>query len=80
MEQPATTAEAQSSDLKTESQKVFELLREAILSGRFKPGDKLPQRGLAEEFESTTITVRDALRSLESEGLVEIVPKWGGEG
>ena len=64
-------------EYKTESQKVYEAIRESILSGKFKPGDRLPQRRLAEEFDATTITVREALRYLETEGLVVIQPKWG---
>ena len=62
---------------KTEAQKVYEAIREAILNGDFAPGDRLPQRRLADQFGTTTITVREALRSLESEGLVVIEPKWG---
>lgn len=64
-------------EYKTEAQKVYESIKEAILSGRFGPGDRLPQRRLADEFDATTITVREALRSLETEGLVVIEPKWG---
>lgn len=62
---------------KTEAQKVYESIREAILNGQFRPGERLPQRRLADQFSTTTITVREALRSLESEGLVVIEPKWG---
>ncbi len=62
---------------KTESQKAYEAMRHAILSGRFRPGDRLPQRRLADEFGATTITIREAFRSLENEGLVAIEPKWG---
>lgn len=62
---------------KTESQKVYESIKAAILTGEFAPGDRLPQRRLADQFDTTTITVREALRALESEGLVLIEPKWG---
>lgn len=62
---------------KTESQKVYEAIKEAIISGRFSSGERLPQRKLADDFDATTITVREALRSLENEGLVVIEPKWG---
>lgn len=64
-------------EYKTESQKAYEAIRHAILSGRFRPGDRLPQRRMAEQFGATTITVREALRYLENEGLVAIEPKWG---
>ncbi len=62
---------------RTEYQKVSDALRNAILRGDFSPGERLPQRKLAEQFGTTTITVREALRTLCSEGLVEIEPKWG---
>jgi len=61
----------------TEHQKLYEAIRSAILSGEYAPGEKLPQRKLAQKFGATTITVREALRSLESEGLIMIEPKWG---
>ncbi len=64
-------------EYKTESRKVYESIREAIISGRFGPSERLPQRKLADEFGATTITVREALRALETEGLVVIEPKWG---
>ncbi|MDY7030092.1 MAG: GntR family transcriptional regulator, partial [Spirochaetota bacterium] len=62
---------------RTEYQKVSDALRDAILRGDFSPGERLPQRKLADQFGTTTITVREALRTLCSEGLVEIEPKWG---
>jgi len=62
---------------RTEYQKVSDALRDAILRGDFSPGERLPQRKLAGQFGTTTITVREALRTLCSEGLVEIEPKWG---
>ena len=62
---------------RTEYEKITEELRNAILRGDFSPGERLPQRRLAEQFSATTITIREALRSLSNEGLVEIEPKWG---
>ena len=64
-------------EYRTESQKVAEKIKEAILTGKFLHGDKLPQRKIAEMFGTTTIVVREALRLLEVEGLVFIEPKWG---
>ena len=46
------------------------LLRELIISGELKPGVQLRQRGLAERFGVSVTPVREALRWLESEGLV----------
>ena len=64
-------------DFRTEYEKVYENIRDAILAGDFKAGDKLPQRKLAEMYNATTITVREALRALQSDGLIVIEPKWG---
>jgi DNA-binding GntR family transcriptional regulator len=64
-------------DFRTEYQKIYEEIRDAIIAGEYAPGEKLPQRKLAEKFDTTTITVREAFRSLESEGLISIEPKWG---
>lgn len=46
------------------------LLRELIISGELKPGEQLRQRDLAERFGVSVTPVREALRWLESEGLV----------
>jgi DNA-binding GntR family transcriptional regulator len=45
-------------------------LRDAILSGRFKPGDRLVERRLAEEVGVSLASIRNALQQLEHEGLV----------
>jgi DNA-binding GntR family transcriptional regulator len=64
-------------DYRTEYQKVYDAIRSAIMEGEYAPGERLPQRKLAEKYETTTITVREALRFLESDGLIVIEPKWG---
>ena len=64
-------------DFRTEYEKVYEAIRNAVIAGRYAPGQRLPQRKLAEAFNTTTITVREALRFLEQDGLILIEPKWG---
>lgn len=56
---------------------VFEAMREAILSGRLKPGERLMEVQLAEEMGVSRTPVREAIRKLELEGLVVIVPRKG---
>lgn len=52
-------------------------LREAITSGRFKPGEKLVERELCELLDVSRPSVREALRKLEAEKLITIVPHRG---
>lgn len=52
-------------------------LREAIFDGRLRSGDRLGQEAIARELGTSRIPVREALRELESEGLVTIVPHSG---
>lgn len=54
-------------------------LREAILSGTFRRGDRLPSEvELSESFSVSRTTVREALRSLASEGLISKTPGASG--
>lgn len=52
-------------------------LRAAILQGRFVPGQRLDQGELARELGVSRIPVREALRTLDAEGLVELNPHHG---
>ncbi|MBA3739494.1 MAG: GntR family transcriptional regulator, partial [Actinobacteria bacterium] len=54
-------------------------LRDAILSGELRPGDRLLQEQLAEQLRVSRIPLRDALRRLEAEGLVTMGPRRGAE-
>ncbi len=54
-----------------------EMLRDAILTSKLKPGLKLNQQDLAEEFDMSPTPVREILRRLEAEGLVVYIPRKG---
>lgn len=56
---------------------VFETLREAIISGKLLPGERLMEIQLAEEMGVSRTPVREAIRKLELEGLVVMVPRKG---
>lgn len=56
---------------------IAEELREAILNGELHAGDKLKQEEIAQRFESSLIPAREALRNLESEGLVTFITNKG---
>lgn len=56
---------------------VFESLREAIISGHLRPGERLMEIQLAEEMGVSRTPVREAIRKLELEGLVVMIPRKG---
>ncbi len=52
---------------------IAEQIKSAILNGTFVPGDKLPsERELAERFQASRISIREALGSLRGSGLLEV--------
>ncbi|MCL6445767.1 MAG: GntR family transcriptional regulator [Alicyclobacillus sp.] len=52
-------------------------LRQAIVSGQLKPGQKLSEEALAQQFGVSRTPVREAFKQLEREGLVQIIPRVG---
>jgi DNA-binding GntR family transcriptional regulator len=56
---------------------VEDKLREAIFSGQFKPGEWLRQLRVAEQLGVSEIPVREALKKLAAEGLIEYMPYRG---
>ena len=59
------------------SQRVAEELRRSILTNRRRPGDRLVEDRLSEELGVSRIPVREALRVLAGEGLVDVQPRRG---
>ena len=56
---------------------VTRALRDAIVEGRLQPGERIRQEAVAREFGTSRIPVREALRQLQSEGLVTLSPNVG---
>lgn len=56
---------------------VFETLRQAILRGELKPGERLMEIHLAQKLGVSRTPVREAIRKLELEGLVRMIPRKG---
>ena len=52
-------------------------LREAIIAGKYAPGERIRQDELAGQHGASRLPVRDALRILEAEGLVTLVANAG---
>ncbi|MEE1249504.1 MAG: GntR family transcriptional regulator [Lachnospiraceae bacterium] len=59
------------------STKVFHTIREDILSGKYRPNEELKEKNIGDEFGVSRTPVREALRQLELEGLVSIIPNKG---
>lgn len=56
---------------------ILTVLRQAIISGKLKPGERLTERMLSRHFGTSTMPVKEALRIMEAEGLVETKPRRG---
>ncbi len=56
---------------------IFETLRKAIVSGDIKPGERLMEVSLANQMGVSRTPVREAIRRLEAEGLVTMIPRKG---
>lgn len=58
---------------------VFQTLRQAILRGELKPGERLMEIHLAQRLGVSRTPIREAIRKLELEGLVTMIPRRGAE-
>ena len=58
---------------------VFNTLRQAILKGELKPGERLMEIALADKLGVSRTPIREALRKLEQEGLVVMIPRRGAQ-
>ncbi len=66
-------------DSKTVSDRVYLLIKNAIIDGQMKPGERIVQENLTKQLNVSRTPVRDALQRLNSEGLVVITPFHGAE-
>ena len=76
----------QAIERKKVSDEVFEQIKGMIVSGNWKPGDKLPsEKELTELFGVSRVTIREALKKLASYNIIEtsqgrgeLYPEYGG--
>ena len=59
------------------SQQIANTLKEEILSGKYPPGVRIRQESIAEQFGASRSPVREALRMLEADGLINLVAHTG---
>lgn len=74
---PATSGQATGDRYRALSELVADHVRTAILDGGLQPGERLIEDSLARELEVSRHPIREALRVLSQEGLVEISPRRG---
>jgi len=60
------------------SERISHQIKSAILNGSLKPGDKLPsERELVDQFQASRNSVREAVKALETSGLLNTKPGAG---
>jgi DNA-binding GntR family transcriptional regulator len=59
------------------SHRIASMLKEDILAGKYPPGVRLRQEDVAEQFGASRSPVREALRMLEADGLVNLIAHTG---
>ena len=74
---PRAQAKATGRQLMTLPEQIAERIFAAIASGEYAPGDRIREETLAEQFEVSRGPVREALRILEKDSVVRILPNRG---
>ena len=63
--------------MKSKREIIYYKIRDSILTGRLKPGEKLAENNLCKIFDSGRTPLREALLQLQADGLVNIIPNKG---
>lgn len=63
----------------TKKENILNYLRQAIVSGEYKPGDHIVEQDICKRFSVSRSPVREAINQLEKEGLVKISPNAGAK-
>jgi DNA-binding GntR family transcriptional regulator len=56
---------------------VYNKIKEFIIAGKYKPGEKLVESELAQQLNTSRTPIREVIRKLESEGLIKTEPLKG---
>ncbi|MDF1526089.1 MAG: GntR family transcriptional regulator [bacterium] len=59
------------------SEDIAESIKTAIIKGKFKPGEKIPEGELADSMGISRTPLREAFHKLENEGFIQIIPRKG---
>ena len=58
----------------TKSEIIYQEIKEDIINGKYKPNERIVISDVAREFGASDIPVREAMRHLESDGLIQSKP------
>lgn len=58
-------------------ERIVDFIKDAVVSGRLKPGERVPEQEIAESFGISRTPIREAFRQLESEGFISVTPRKG---
>jgi DNA-binding GntR family transcriptional regulator len=75
--EPVETEGREDKHYGSRSEYVYQMMRKSIEAGELKPGDRVMENEIAERLEVSRTPVRDALRRLESDGMMVIEPRVG---
>ncbi|MEE9542746.1 MAG: GntR family transcriptional regulator, partial [Thermodesulfobacteriota bacterium] len=58
-------------------ERIVEFIKDAVISGSLKPGERVPESEIAERFGISRTPIREAFRQLESDGFLIMTPRKG---
>ncbi|MEK6531961.1 MAG: GntR family transcriptional regulator [Deltaproteobacteria bacterium] len=58
-------------------ERIVDFIKDSIVRGRLKPGERVPEQEIAESFGISRTPIREAFRQLESEGFITVAPRKG---
>ncbi|MBI5561897.1 MAG: GntR family transcriptional regulator [Deltaproteobacteria bacterium] len=58
-------------------ERIVDFIKDSVINGRLKPGERVPEQEIAENFGISRTPIREAFRQLESEGFITVTPRKG---
>ncbi len=58
-------------------ERIVEFVKDAVVSGKLTPGERVPEQELSESFGISRTPIREAFRQLETEGFLTVIPRKG---
>lgn len=58
-------------------ERIVEFIKDSVVTGRLKPGERVPEQEIAASFGISRTPIREAFRQLESEGFITVTPRKG---